>query len=172
MLQRYRTAIILSAVFFVLLAGLYWYARANKAQAQSDIHFHAAFQVYADNTLVDFTDAKYMHISPCSEDEEAVSDDEEQIEKAHLHDNVGDVVHVHRKNAKWKDLFKNISYDIDGSVVGYINGERAFGVLNKHINADDRALFLLGEYQTLDAKLEALPTIDRIRTVEQSSEGC
>lgn len=170
MLQRYRTAIILSAIFFALLGGLYWFARTNEARAEAEIHFHAAFSVYKDNTIVDFSDAKYMYINPCTNDGEEAEN--EQMERAHLHGNVGDVIHVEQKHAKWKDLFKNLSYDVGSSVVGYVNGERVFGILNKNIHADDRALFFIGTYDVLEKKLEGVPSIDHIREVEEVSEEC
>jgi len=168
MFQRYRTTAVLNLLFFVLLAGLFWYVRTNETQAE-ETHFHAAFQVYRDNALVDFTDEKYMYISPCTDSEES---ENEQMEKAHLHGNVGDVVHVEQKNGKWKDLFKNLSYDAGSAVVGYVNGERIFGILNKNIRADDRAIFLIGSYDEIEKKLEAVPSVERIREVEQTSEEC
>lgn len=171
-MKRFRTTTFIAIVFFVLLAILYWYGK--DLNAAEEVHIHAAFHVYRDNALVDFSGDQYMHIEPCSDEEnhEELTKEEEQEERAHLHDGVGDVVHVHRKNARWKDLFQNLEYDLDGSVVGYVNGERIFNILNKKIEADDRALFLLGDTTDIDKKIESVPTVERIRDVEAQAENC
>ena len=38
--------------------------------------------------------------------------EDKQLEKAHLHDLIGTVAHIHRENATWRDLFKNIGYSV------------------------------------------------------------
>ena len=60
--------------------------------------------------LQDFSESKYMSLIVCEKeaDEAKKTRGQIQIEKAHLHDNIGDVVHVEQKDAKWKDLFENI----------------------------------------------------------------
>jgi len=72
-------AIVLLAWFFLVLI--------NKIQSQQSIHYHTGFLIYIDGILQDFSAQKYIEISAY------------QIEKAHLHDNVGDVVHVHQPGA-------------------------------------------------------------------------
>src|SRR5215469_2242826 len=83
-------------------------------------HYHAGFVLFVNNKKIDFSKAQYMSISPCilhsseSDDSSAASI---QLDKAHLHDYVGDVVHVERTGAKWSDLFTNIHYPINFSKV-------------------------------------------------------
>src|SRR4051812_30234652 len=73
-----------------------------------ELHYHAGFQVYENGKQKSFADIAYMHDKPCTGKKAEEEKEDEQIEKAHLHDLVGDVVHVHRENATWGDLFKNI----------------------------------------------------------------
>ena len=109
-----------------LILGVVIAAAANVKTAEDEgIHFHAGIQVYVDNELQDFADLKYMKQDPCDDKHEATdSPEEEQLEKAHLHDLNGDVVHVHRDQATWADLFQNMPYELPvGSPIVYIDGQ-------------------------------------------------
>lgn len=160
-----------------ILFGGYVVLSGNNSQTEEvsgeDVHYHAAFNVYKNDELVDFAELKYMHVEPCGTEpeEHAEIEGDEQIEKAHLHDLVGDVVHVHRPNAYWKDLFKNINFVFDGSIKGYVDGVEVEDILNLEIKADSRALFIEGEINDLEKKLEAIPDVDYIRSVEAKSES-
>ena len=92
-------------IVLVLVGVLGWRLWREKTE---DVHYHAGFRVYIDGQLQNYSDYKYMNFVPCSEHDEKKSKEEEQIERAHLHDGVGDVVHVHKAGANWGDLFKNI----------------------------------------------------------------
>lgn len=112
-------------------------------------HYHAGFVVFVNNKKVDFSKSQYMSISPCilhgneSDDESASSI---QLDKAHLHDFVGDVVHVERTGAKWGDLFVNIHYPMDYSkVTAYINGKKVQDIQDQPIILDESAVFFIGK---------------------------
>lgn len=140
--------------------------------APEEVHFHAGFVVFNQGEKQDFSDYKYMHIKPCGEEEhEELSEEEEQNEKAHLHDNVGDVVHVHRDNATWKDLFTNMHVPIDYSkITAFVNGEKISNFANKPIKAYDSAVIFIGDVKT-DLLKEAV-TKKYIEQIEQKSENC
>jgi len=57
------------------------------------IHYHAGFQVYVDGVKQDFSADKYMKVDPCTIAPKTAAD--VQLDKGHLHDKVGDVVHIH-----------------------------------------------------------------------------
>jgi hypothetical protein len=139
-------------------------------------HYHAGFQVYVNNELQDFSDLKYMKLSPCGDKHEiTASPEEEQLEKAHLHDLNGDVVHVHRDGATWRDLFVNMEYDIDETnIIMYINGRPVDGrdLLHDPITPDESVVFFVGENDDLEDKAAQAVTLDRIREVEGLSEDC
>src|SRR3989338_3813330 len=116
-----------------------------------------------------------MHIEPCSDEdikEEATSPEHEQIEKAHLHDGIGDVVHVHREGAVWRDLFENLSYAFESPPVGYRDGQKIDSILNEPIKIYDRVLFVIGETSELDALAASVLSVKRIKEVETQGENC
>lgn len=145
---------------------------ADGWRGQEHVHDHAGFRVYIDGQLQDYRDYRYMNFTSCTEHEEKKSAEEEQIEKAHLHDGVGDVVHVHLAGAVWGDLLKNIlvSLPIDVTINGYINGEKTENILSAPIGAYDTAIIMIGTGEASRAG-ETVP-IEHIREVEAKSELC
>lgn len=138
-----------------------------------EIHLHAAFHLYRDGERVDLAMAQYMHDQPCSLDEHReLSTEEKQLEKAHLHDLVGDVVHVHRANATWGDLFQNLDIEFDGSVIGYTADGEIADVFNQPIKPLARVIISAGELTNIAEKLAAVPDQSKIREVEAQSESC
>lgn len=167
---------LLLTLFVALsIVGIYYYKTSKKVETSSepDIHYHAGFIVFNDGKNVDFSDTKYMQIKPCLIDgqEEKATPEDEQIEKAHLHDNVGDVVHVEAKEAKWGDLFTNIKYDLDYSkITAYINGQKVDDLKSISIKEDDSLVIFIGK---VDQKLlsQAL-TKEYIEEKGKSSSSC
>lgn len=156
-------------VLAILIAAIGWFFYfRNSSHQKEEIHYHAGFQVYKDNTLVDFSDLQYMNLRPCG-----VSNEKEdpQIEKAHLHDGVGDVVHVHRPDALWKDLFQNIKYDISGAEV-WKDGKKQENFLEQPIQANESVVFFLGNTDKKEEKINNRVRVEKIKLVEQQSESC
>ena len=161
---------IVSAISFSLINNSGTSRSVNK---KDQVHYHAIFQVYLDNQLVNFGKSKYMHVQYCTQGEMTQEQQEdEQAEKAHLHDNIGDVVHIHRNNATWGDLLINLKHQVPGETVGYINGEKVDNIFTTKIKADDRALILIEDYTDIQGKLDKLPSIDRIRQTVKKSQSC
>lgn len=122
--KKFLLFIILLAI---LLLGSGVFIRAQKLFIPQKTHYHAGFVVFQNDKKLDFSDLKYMSIEPCVLDNKRENDSPEQVqvEKAHLHDNVGDLIHVERTSAKWQDLFTNIHYSLDyAKTTGYINGKQ------------------------------------------------
>ena len=145
----------------------------NKKEIKK-FHYHAGFAVYKDDKKIDFMDFKYMVVKPCSLDkrERKESDEDNQIEKAHLHDMTGDVVHVERENSKWSDLFKNLKYNIDyGSITAYINGKKVDNIQNLVIHPYDSLVVLIGK-NNAEKPLSNAVTIKHIKEAEKRSENC
>lgn len=142
-------------------------------QSEEDVHYHAGFVVFDNGVKVDFSDVGYMNITPCTEHGPAENETPEhlQMEKAHLHDAVGDVVHSHREGAKWADLFTNIGYEVDYSIVtAYINGEKVTGIKEYPIKAYDSMVLFIGNSD--ESLLSESVGIDHIKEVEKKSENC
>lgn len=138
------------------------------------IHIHAGFQVYKDEKLQNFSDFKYMHEMPCTVDGKPVENAhvDEQLEKAHLHDQNGDVVHVHRKGATWRDLFVNIKYPISENAVAYSNGQKVEDFLDHEIVAYESVVIFEGKHTKDQELLKKAVTKERVTEIENSSEYC
>jgi hypothetical protein len=163
--------VLLSLLVLLIGAGTFF---VLKPKPVKKVHFHAGFQVYRDDKLVDFSDLKYMHIRPCSDEEkkEKMDAKEEQIDKAHLHDNVPDVVHVHVDGGMWKDLFINLKYDVPSDIVGYSNGQMIRDILNKKIEPYESVVFFIGKNSGIETKLKDRVTKKHIQNVEKNGENC
>lgn len=141
--------------------------------SHDEIHLHAGFALYRDGQKVDLADWQYMKEMPCSvESHEVLTAAEEQLEKAHLHDLVGDVVHVHRAHATWGDLFTNIGITFTKPVTGYTSAGTVTDILSQEIIPYERVIIAEGELADVTTKLAEVPTEEQIRGVEQSSESC
>ncbi len=146
----------------------------NKSQEEAKVHYHAGFVVFDNGKKVDFSDLKYMLIKPCALDGKEEEDDSPehiQLEKAHLHDNIGDVVHVEGGNAKWSDLFSNIKYPIDYSkTTVYKNGQKIENIKDSGIGENESVVIFLGKVD--ETLLNQAVTSDHIKEVADKSETC
>ena len=114
-----------------------------------------------------------MSIKLCGEDEKK-QEENEQLEKAHLHDGVGDVVHVEASDAKWTNLFKNINFKIDKSkpIEGYVNGKNVKNILDYPIKVYDSVVIVIGKNANVEEYLKKSATRKHIEEVEKKSETC
>jgi len=159
----------------VIIAGIviWFWKNDGFAYDKNPIHYHAGFQVYVNGQKQDFSDFKYMKVEPCGDDhDDEVTPESEQLEKAHLHDGNGDVVHIHREAVVWGDLFKNINYPLSSDVQGYVNGQLVPQVLSMPIIENASVVFFSGENTDIPAKVAARVTQERIQEVEAKSENC
>ncbi len=171
-----RTSIMKKILLLLLIlagfgvAGYFYYVNFYKVE---QVHNHAGFRVYVDGKAQDFSDLKYMKVEPCTTDDGNVVEDD-QMEKAHLHDFVGDVVHVHRSNAVWGDLFKNIKFTIVTSkpIVAYINGKKVNDILSFPIRPYDSLILLIGKHENTAKYLKNSVKKDHILKAENKSENC
>lgn len=178
-----KVVIIISSVILLIVIGIgvFWFMQSKKPAAKNEvekIHIHAAFEVYIDGQLQDYSASKFMIVEPCRLNDNTDSANDpaaEQEEKAHLHDHIGDIVHVERKGATWGDLFTNINikFPAEKEIIVYANGQKIESdILTTEINAYDRVLILIDDNTDIDAKLQKVPSTDRIKEIEQKSETC
>src|SRR5258706_10677792 len=162
---------LLSLIFIVAIAISSVYFLIFRKPAK-EIHYHAGFLVYVDGQLQDFTPSKYMETQPCYTNKVKHPPEDNQKEKAHLHDGIGDVVHVHRANTTWGDLFKNIDFSFPAteSAVGYINNTQINDIFHYPIKPDDSAIIVSGDIKAID--LKRYVTVDHIKEIESKSETC
>jgi hypothetical protein len=163
--------VILVVVIIVAVSLGVWFAQSKPTLEKVEHpHVHAGFHLYRENELMDFSDLVYMHLESCRESEAEPVD--EQVEKAHLHNGVGDVVHVHRQQVVWGDLFINLKQSIRTEHTGYVNGVLTEDILNYPINAYDSVVIIEGEAENLEEKLAGAVKRERILEVEAQVENC
>jgi hypothetical protein len=138
---RFAVIIFVAVISFI---GVKEYKALTTPQ---NTHYHAGFVVFDNNKKINFSKAQYMSLSPCTlhanEDDSPATI---QHDKAHLHDYVGDVVHIERTGAKWGDLFVNINYPMDYSkVTAYINGKQVQDILDQPILPYQSVVFFVGK---------------------------
>jgi len=169
-MNKRNTLIGVVAAAVLVLGGAFFYFFSPTSKEEA-VHYHAGFQVYVDDKLQDFSDLKYMQVSPCGR---VFRRENDQIEKAHLHDTIGDVVHVHRTGAVWGDLFKNLGFDVgkESEFVGYLNGNLQQDILLYPIIGNDSVVFFKGPIKDMNKKLQSRVTLDHIQEVEARSEDC
>ena len=110
----------------VFLVGVFFLTRwLITPPSKPSVHYHAGFVVFENNKKLDFSDSKYMYIEPCtSGDKTNDTPAQVQIEKAHLHDNIGDLIHIEQAGAIWQNLFTNMGFVMNySSTTGFINGK-------------------------------------------------
>lgn len=162
-------------IWALVLVATLWttgYFVAKKVFIPKEVHYHAGFVVFQNNKKIDFSDFKYMSIKPCSlKNEERLTDEELQSEKGHLHDNIDDVVHVHRERSRWRDLFANLKYPLNYSgTTAYINGQKVEDWQNQKIEPYQSLVVFVGENDQVH--LGKAVTKQYIQEVEKKSENC
>lgn len=134
------------------------------------VHYHANFLVYLDGERVRFQDARYMQdLASCRLDAALLGPQD----RAHLHQGIDDVVHVHASGVTWGHFFANLGFALaDGLIVDdegrrfsadsghvvrvLINGQRAPSLPNREIVSLDRMLLYHGPANVSDDSIAAL----------------
>lgn len=171
MKKKTVVALILILACIIGIAG-FWSAKILFTPKK--VHYHAGFVVLAHNTKVDFSDWKYMTVRPCSlTKKDDGSNKVIQNEKAHLHDGVGDVVHVERAGGTWQDLFKNIKYPLNyPNAKGYVNGKKVDNFQKAQIHPDDSLVVFIGDNNDIQKGLALAVKKTYIETVAKKSGDC
>lgn len=128
------------------------------------IHYHANFAVYINGQREQFSDPALYEESgaSCSEEKEMVP-----MERAHMHDNVNDVVHVEDHAVTWGQFFTNVGWLVDAKVIEtpsqtlladpshkisfMLNGQTMDNISNRVIGDQDK---LLVDYGSSDQALK------------------
>lgn len=151
-MNKKNKIIVAFFAFIILFASVVLYKTFQVPEIP--VHYHANFAIFIDGKKQDFSRTEFMHIEPCTE--EGSEHSEEEGEKAELHDNIGDVVHVHDEKASWQDLFETMKYDIKSKIAKdnnstrfYLNGNTENDVLEKVIGKHDRLLISIAADESL-----------------------
>ena len=160
----------LGVVLGVLLLGA---VRFSFLQPPS-VHYHANFAVMIDGERLDLSGDRYMEdVSACSADPDAVRPED----RAHLHENNPDVVHVHHGGATWGHLFANLGLGLgedylilpggeryfsgeEGRQVSFVaNGMQVPDLHNRLIRSEDRVLVSVSRVSSPEALLKEFSTV-------------
>ena len=142
-----KKLLIILILVLIVFFGVGTFTLSQRFFIPQKTHYHAGFVVFQNNKKLEFSDMKYMSVEPCvlnNKHEDSAEDI--QIEKAHLHDNVGDLVHVERTGPIWKDLFTNIHYSLNyAKTTGYINGKQVNNYQFQSIKPFDSLVVFIGK---------------------------
>ncbi len=125
---------------------------------EAGIHYHANFAIYINSKRELFNNPLiYEELISCSFETVKVIT---PSERAHMHDNVNDVVHVEDDAVTWGNFFQNIGWTVntryvdtsekvfmsdDTNKVSFIlNGEEISSTTSRVINSKDRLLISYG----------------------------
>lgn len=171
--KKYLIAVFL--IVILAISSYFGYPYIKKLSEPKKVHYHAGLVLFVEDKKQDFSSFQYMNVRPCTlyrGNEEVDSDQDIQIEKAHLHDNVGDVVHVEREGGTWDDLFKNIRYDINyNNAVAILNGKEIKNFKSLRIKPYDSIIIFEGK-NNISKHLSEGVTRQYIMQKEKKSDDC
>lgn len=85
-------------------------------------HYHANWAVVVNGEELDFSDDQYMQsVARC-----AGGDVVDPAERVHMHNNEGEVVHVHHVGVAWGHFFDNLGMDVGGDYLIVDRARRFF----------------------------------------------
>lgn len=151
----FKNIVLVISGIIVATAGLTTIRYIN--YKDTSVHHHANFAVYLNDKHFDLSGDQYMEeVASCTLDEEV-----QPKQRVHMHNNNGDLVHVHDHGVTWGHLFQNINWSIakeyvidddatmyqvdESSKLHYIlNGIEVSSVTNALIRSEDTLLIYHG----------------------------
>lgn len=177
----------LMAVGVVLGAAAILGIRLATYQPPEETHYHANFAVYINGKREAFADPVYY---ADIEDSCTVKQVMTPHERAHMHDNVSDVVHVEDEAVTWGQFFQNLGWVVDPKVIRtpdatylatdkasvsfVLNGEAVPNVVNRVIGDRDKLLVDYGVTapQTLQQEYSTIASTAGHYDTTQDPESC
>ncbi len=123
MLKNNRKQLFIFVLAFLL--GMFWLVAVRFVTLEKkEVHYHANFAVFVDGERIPFDNFTfYEEIAACGGN----GIDSPKI-RAHMHDQINHVVHVHDNGATWGHFFANI---------GFTNGDTVFKT-NEDVYVEDK----------------------------------
>lgn len=150
------------------------------------VHYHANFAVYINGAREEFKSPRYYEETAATECTTVHVDN--PLERAHLHDNVSDVVHIEDAAVTWGNFFQNIGWGIDKSfiktdktlyqtddqnkLVFMLNGEEVADISNRIVGNRDKLLVSYGASQDTGQQYKTVGDTAEKYNVEKDPEGC
>lgn len=135
-----------------------------------EYHAHAGFQVFIDNKLQDFSGVGNMYFKPCG----LVPDEIKTLkDKVHLHDQIGDVLHIHDATISWKDAMDSIGVVTGSGATFYVDGKEDNLLLTEKITEFESASIFIGKNTDIEKKVAGRVTKERMVEIEnKKAENC
>ncbi len=117
------------------------------------VHYHANFGVYINGQRETFSSPFYYEEeagSVCAEETEMTPG-----ERAHMHDNIGDVVHVEDHAVTWGQFFQNLGWVVNDELIQ--TGDKLY-----QADATHKASFLINNREVQDITSEVIGDKDRV----------
>ncbi len=174
-----KKIIILLIIGFLL--GIIWFVGVRFALYEKEaVHYHANFLLVIDGHKQEFDNFTfYEEVQACGLD-----DGLNPKVRAHMHDEVNHVIHVHDEGVTWGHFFANLGYTLGNKVlvtdegmftdkdkselVFLLNGKEVQTITNEVIRSEDALVILYGEPEEHDpqdpaAGLSVLSPIDQAK---------
>ena len=158
-------------------------------QPEDAVHYHANFALYINGQREPFSGPSYYEeTTGCAE-----HDDITPGERAHMHGNINDVVHVEDQAVTWGHFFANLGWyvgkdfiqssqkvflpDEQNQLSLILNGQDLTGIssiTNTVIKNEDRLLVSYGSEKTdeLQKRYQSIPSTARKYNQEKDPQGC
>ncbi len=154
---------------------------------EDEVHYHANFAMYLNGQREQFKEPFYYVDleESCTLDQQITPH-----ERAHMHDNVNDVVHVEDQAVTWGQFFQNLGWVVDLKVIRtpnqvlltdaqnkvtfILNGEQTDNVLTRVIKDQDRLLVDYGNatQQDLQKEYSTVPATAHKYDITQDPASC
>lgn len=182
-----RSAWFIGGATFILGAVTILAIRFATYQPES-VHYHANFMVYLNGQREKFEGLRYYEET--GETSCTVEHVESPAERAHMHGNVGDVVHVEDHLVTWGHFFQNIGWiadpdlikspeqilrsDTANKVTFILNGKKVSDITNLVVKNRDRLMIDFGNTgeQALQSQYKTVPATAEKYNVAKDPAGC
>lgn len=160
--------------------------RLYKYSQPEHTHYHANFQVWINGVREEFVSPLYyQEVASCLKD-----DDNNPKHRAHMHNQINDVVHVHASAVTWGQFFENINIGAqpnylrigdqiytnnDNQNVKYIlNGKELSSLNGVMINSEDTMLVNYGSENVADllAKQNNITNKAKVYNTQKDPASC
>lgn len=166
-----RVYLLLVGLFLLVAASLFYIQ--SKKETTTHTHFHAGFVVYIKGEKQDYSASQFMHVDMCSIEDKQDTHTMQEENRVHLHNNIGDVAHIHADGVTWGELFKNagITLPADTQLFSYRNGQKiSESILDVQIEPYESVILSYGT--DIMPKPADFVSKNRILEVEKLPSGC
>ena len=187
---RMALLVALGVVAGVVGIGAARFATLPEPSDTEGPHYHANFAVFLNGERLDLSATHYMQdIAACKANPALIL----PVERAHMHEGIHDVVHVHHEGSTWGHFFQNIGFALGDDFFITDRGDRYFAegarqpkfvldglrvpsVFNRVIESEDRLLISFGSEsfdEILETQFADIPsTANVFNQFHQDVGGC